>query len=97
MQKHKTARSKKYLKWIAGQDCRLMGRRGCQGEVTYHHVESGGTGMKGSDLVCIPLCYFHHVIERHGQGPKTFEDKYAIDERREAFWYLQRYVEEIGG
>ena len=42
-----------------------------------HHMETGGTGMKGSDYSCVPLCTRHHR-EAHDVGKETFEEQYKL-------------------
>lgn len=40
-----------------GKKCGTIGDRG---NVEAAHLEHGGTGIKGSDASCIPLCPVHH-------------------------------------
>lgn len=69
--KKKTARDKKYLAFVLTQPCCICGIE--DETIIYHHTTTGGTGMKGSDYLTIPLCGKHHA-EVHNTGCKTFYD-----------------------
>ena len=84
MQKKKTYRSKKYMDFVKGLECCVdsacrhsLDGPICDPDSIPHHTETGGVGMKGSDLSCIPLCNYHHnYIHQHGKG--TFQRKYDV-------------------
>lgn len=57
-----------------------------------HHTETGGMGMKGSDLSCVPLLHELHQ-EGHNTGWKTFQTKYDIDFRDVRLKLLERWIE----
>jgi len=53
-----TERDSAYRAWIATLPCLECGTtRG----VCAHHTATGGTGTKGSDYSCVPLCFEHHA------------------------------------
>lgn len=109
--KEMTYRSKRYMKFVDSLPCvvednwfimtRTPGYKGgemCDGLVTHHHTETGGTSMKGSDLSCIPLCYGHHdgLTTAIHKGKETFARIYGIDvdkEVRKANWEYIRHLE----
>lgn len=43
-----------------------------------HHMETAGTGLKGSDFSCVPLCRTHHD-ECHAMGIETFQARYEVN------------------
>ena len=59
-----------YLEYVRSLPCTV-----CRMESLPHHEkidkDSGGVGMKVSDLDCIPLCNTHHQ-ELHSRGVQTF-------------------------
>lgn len=77
MQKEKTFRSKRYMDFVKTLDC-CVSSAGCGGEIAAHHTETGGMGIKGSDLSCIPLCGIHHAFY-HNSGKITFASYYNIN------------------
>lgn len=71
----------------------------CRGDVVPHHTDTGGVGMKGSDLSTIPLCDIPHngVWHAINGGKETFERKYNVDVWRlvqSVNWAYIRYLEE---
>lgn len=66
------ARSEAYLEYVRNQPCYI-----CRSAAEPHHVLPGGTGVKGSDFGCIPLCRRHHQ-EIHTAGRDTFSKKYFV-------------------
>lgn len=65
--------SEKYLDHVRSYPCLVCGQQG----VDAHHVETGGTGTKGSDLFTIPLCREHHN-ELHQYGPTYIQQEYGV-------------------
>lgn len=60
-------RSAKYLKFVRGQECAFCV---CSADEAHHAVRlagGGGLGIKGCDLLAIPLCRRHHR-ELHKRG-----------------------------
>ena len=73
----KNWKSKKYLQWIASQQCLLCMYHECQA----HHItiaEKRGISQKVSDCWTIPLCYAHHH-QLHMTGERKFWQKLGID------------------
>lgn len=58
--KPKTPRDKQFLRWLITRPCELRHLRGCFGDMIYHHTETGGTSLKGSDYAAISVCFGHH-------------------------------------
>lgn len=74
--KTKIYRSERYMKFLWEHlSCAVCFT--VQG-IDAHHTETGGMGIKGSDLSCIPLCRKHHQ-ELHSIGKDTFSKKYDIE------------------
>lgn len=71
--KIKTYRSEEYKAYIRTLPCIVCGKN-----AEPHHEVGGGTGLKGPDLFCIPLCREHHR-EREDIGIETFWDKHNMD------------------
>jgi hypothetical protein len=55
------------------------------------HTEVNGTGSKGADSSCIPLCRKHHR-QLHNIGMTDFQLKYEIDLEREAEAHYAMYL-----
>ena len=73
----KNWKSKKYLQWIASQQCLLCMYHECQA----HHItiaEKRGISQKVSDCWTIPLCYAHHH-QLHMTGEAKFWTKIGIN------------------
>ena len=87
----KTYRSKKYLAFVRTLPCTVPIAM-CQGPVAAHHTETGGVGMKGPDLSCVPLCALHHQ-EIHSQGRITFQEKHSLDIQLSNLKVLRQYIE----
>lgn len=64
--KERYLRDAAYRAWIRTKPCLLArfekpcGTIGDRAPIEAAHLEHGGTGIKGSDASCIPLCPFHH-------------------------------------
>lgn len=67
-------KNKKYIDFIKEQPCIF-----CAKPAEPHHVRnlkhipyeySGGTGLKPSDFMCVPLCHEHHRLI-HAKGCET--------------------------
>lgn len=71
--KPQMCRDKKYLAWLRTQPCCICGA----GNTVAHHTSTGGIGLKGSDLLAIPLCPpCHDMIHRHyGKGTLWTEEQ----------------------
>ena len=70
-------KSKKYLQWVASQQCLLCMYHECQA----HHItiaEKRGVSQKVSDCWTIPLCYAHHS-QLHHTGERLYWQKLGID------------------
>lgn len=78
-------RSRKYLEFIREQRCLIN-----NGACTYMPIEAAhtgphGMGIKGSDLLCLPLCRWHHQIgpeSYHQLGEKRFLQHWGINLER---------------
>ncbi len=86
-------RDPKYRRWIAGQDCLIRTPVCRQYQIHAAHVTSGGLATKGDDDKMVPLCYFHHIVEQHGQGIARFQERYQVDLLKEAARYRAAYEE----
>lgn len=85
LQKNKTPKDKKYLKYVDSRGC-CVGEihGGCSGQVAAHHTSTGGMGMKSSDYETIPLCHGHHrgyTKSAHNMGKRNneFYEYYGIN------------------
>lgn len=71
--KQKTFRSKKYLEFVRGLPCVVCKSRD---NVVAHHEsfleDRGGTSIKSSDALAIPLCHDCHIGGVHLIGEDTF-------------------------
>jgi hypothetical protein len=79
-------RSPAHLAWIRTQPCCVAGCRNTR--IHAHHVrtgQTGGLGLKPSDLTAVPLCAIHHD-EVH-RGARTFERVHGLDLRELARSY----------
>lgn len=89
--KTKMHRDPEFLAYIRRMGC--LAYFGCEGNVEAHHedvLKSGGTGIKGHDCQCLPLCHKHHA-ERHQIGREMFYRKYGIDHMLEIIRYNALY------
>lgn len=84
--KKKLYRSERFKIFIREQPCHI-----CSKPSDPHHLSTGGTGIKGTDLSCFPLCRRCHT-EYHTEGKKTFADKHNIDFKHELIKYLMKYI-----
>lgn len=64
-----TPRDPKYLDWLTTLPC-LHYNKDCMGDVVAHHTATGGTGIKGDDFSCVPLCVVHHNEWHNKYGKK---------------------------
>ena len=89
-------RSKNYRDFVKLRPCMVEGmvpKYQCVGVIEFHHIETGGMGIKGSDLAGVSLCSGHHAQgESPGWGWKTFELIYGVDFKKEADFNLRYYV-----
>lgn len=97
--KQKPYRSKHFLQFVRNLSCLISGRRsGDNEEVVPHHLETGGTGTKGSDLWTVPLLHRYHQ-ELHAIGRTAFEQKYHVDlalaSKLIAHLYIQHLEEKL--
>ena len=70
-------KSKKYLQWVASQQCLLCMYHECQA----HHItiaEKRGISQKVIDCWTIPLWYAHHS-QLHHTGERLYWQKLGID------------------
>lgn len=79
-------RSRAYRNWLKDRGCVacdswFLFREDCR-LIDPAHTANNGTGSKGPDNSCAPLCRSHH--REYDAGRKAFELKYAIDMKREA-------------
>lgn len=103
--KEKTYRSDDYTAFVDTLECavfafhkdaRVIDGSICQGLVTHHHTETGGVGMKGSDLSCVPLCNGHHFEVHNTLGKQTFDKVYNLDLATvEVIRANQAYIEDL--
>lgn len=72
--KDKTPRHKEYLKFVRTLPCCICEIYGEQFSAVPHHTQTGGVSLKGSDLLVIPLCLYHHTGRGgvHNIGKITF-------------------------
>jgi hypothetical protein len=81
--KVKTPRDKKFLKWLLTRPCEIHKRSGrCSGQMIYHHTETGGMSLKGSDYSAISVCFEGHKLfdnaSKKGVGILTEEELSSI-------------------
>lgn len=72
--KKKIFRSNKYLDFVRSLPCYSCGAPNAEA----HHTETGGMGIKGHDLSCIPLCRPCHS-ECHQLGRYTFMARRGVE------------------
>lgn len=91
-----------YIEYLRDLGCCVTGcSENC--DFTPHHMETGGMGMKGSDLITLRICGIHHT-ELHLIGPGKFQDKYKVNIFQEIVraWHdyvtaLIKYTESLDG
>lgn len=86
-----TFRSDAYLSYVRTQPCAVCGRMWSNFNNHAHHTETGGKGIKSSDLTCIPLCFAHHQM-LHTIGKESFAHRYGIDYMAERLKCLVFYI-----
>ena len=76
-------RDKDYLKWIRGCGCMFKDctHGSCFGDVVAAHGKPLGMGIKGSDRMALPLCFYHHQLEHAGKLPLTNVQRDKIAKR----------------
>lgn len=85
-------RSAAHRAWVRGHICCVLSKHAftggppdrCEAPMECAHVRigtDGGTGIKPSDIWCIPLCKGHHA-EQHAIGELAFEKKYGLNIKR---------------
>jgi hypothetical protein len=84
---------KKYREHVRSLPCYI--HDGCAGDVATHHIETGGMGMKCSDLMTVPLCFKHHS-EIHQRGRITFANKYGVNPYQFALKILVEFIQQNG-
>lgn len=62
--KVKTIRDPKYLAWVRKQPCCMCGYKNF---IATHHTQTGGMGIKGSDMTVVPLCMVCHADVHQGR------------------------------
>ena len=95
-----TPRDPIYLRFVARLPCAATGQvpEGDGWEPTYlgvdaHHVEQGGTAIKGSDYTAVPLCREAHDLLHH-DGYRAFRRRYDVNLLEVMFQTLHLYVTE---
>lgn len=86
--KEVTERDEEYLAFIRSQDCCECGWPAVLGRIDAHHIKTGGTGIKCSDYLTVPLCN----ISARGCHPKA--DKSPESFRKylpRAHFYRRKY------
>jgi len=71
-------RDEDYLNFVRNVPCIICGA----GNSHAHHMDTGGTGVKGSDYSAIPLCHIHHTGSNtsvHHFGGNVFESFHQIN------------------
>lgn len=91
LQKPKTYRSEKYLKFVRSLPCCVSGS---SLDVQTHHLFKSGTALKGDDLSCIPIRADLHA-ELHQIGWSTFQERHRINLIEENRNVLMKYVKTI--
>lgn len=90
--KVETPRDKRFLQWLLTRPCELRGGQHgpCFGDMIYHHTESGGVALKGSDYAAISVCFGHHELfdsaSKRGVGIFREGELAAIIARNMAEW-----------
>lgn len=86
--KVKVNRDEDYKAFIRGQPCIICG---CRSEHHHEPLNGRGVGEKGPDNESLPLCFTHHIAERHRWGRETFFNRYGIDWRELVNYYQKLY------
>jgi hypothetical protein len=60
-------RSQKHLAFVRAQACMFCQRPAEEAHHAFRRAGGGGTGIKGCDLLAVPLCQSHHH-ELHATG-----------------------------
>jgi hypothetical protein len=89
--KNKIYRSESYKAYVRTLPCIV-----CGNPSDPHHEIGGGTGLKGSDLFCIPLCRDDHQ-GYHVLGAASFWEMHNMDRWRAVAETLAGYVERMEG
>jgi len=87
----KSHRSKPYLDFIRNQPCIVSGS---DYGVVAHHVRilgNGGTGLKPSDFLTVPLTHENHML-LHSGGERSFYKKHNIDIKSSILYYLESFL-----
>ena len=78
-----------YIEYLRDVGCCVPGcNKLC--DQTPHHMDTGGIGMKGSDLITLRICGIHH--EEIHRSPSKFEAKYQINIYQEIVRSWHDYV-----
>ena len=79
MKKPRRFQLKEYRDYVRGlKSCAVNPNH--EGPWESHHLDKGGMGTKGSDLMCICMCRDCHVLEQI-QGRKRVESMYGLESR----------------
>lgn len=84
--KGKIDRNADYLDYIRSLPCLV-----CDKQAEPHHVETGGTSIKGTDYATVPFCREHHG-ELHSLGKAEFERVFVLDLWYEVAKCLETYL-----
>jgi hypothetical protein len=71
-----------YIEYVKREGCVATGRTE---QVEFHHLETGGTALKGSDLIGVGLHTDLHVGDLHGTSLRAFEEEHDVNLYREAY------------
>lgn len=94
MEKETNERSAKYLKFVRSRPCIVTGQDSDYTEIVAHHVRclsGGGTGLKPSDYLTLPLTAFEHVM-LHNMGEAAYWRTRRIDPSKYITMTLLTYL-----
>lgn len=83
-------RCPEYRAWLRQRYCLLCSS--VQSDAA--HTENNGTGSKGPDSSCVPLCRTHH--QEYDAGRKAFEKRYSLTMKTEARFYWLEFNPGVG-
>jgi len=75
-------RSRKHLDFVRAGRCAFCDRNAQEAHHAFRRAGGGGMGLKGCDLLTVPLCRAHHR-EIHKTGTVA---GYSAEEARGAMW-----------
>jgi len=85
-------RDPQYLEFVRSFPCIVCRAKN---DIHAHHTETGGMGVKGSDLSSVPLCHEHHTggdVSIHKLGVEEFEKLHGISLKLVQVELLRAYV-----